>query len=84
MKVRELIEALQQEDPEREVIMASDGEGNNYSPLSDYWVGAYRAETTWYGAMGLEALTPEDMERGFADEDVIKDGVPALCLSPVC
>ena len=82
MKVRELIEMLQREDPDRIVIMAKDSEGNSYSPLSSAWTGAYAAETTWYGDVGLEVLTDEDRADGFDDEDIL-DGEPALILCPV-
>ena len=83
MKVRELIEQLQKIDPDREVIMAGDAEGNNYSPLYSLWEGAYRADTTWSGEVGFESLTDEDREAGYSEEDVIEDGVPAVILCPV-
>lgn len=83
MKVRELIEQLQKIDPEREVIMAGDAEGNSYTPLSSLWEGAYRAEMPWFGQVGLESLTDEDREAGYGEEDVIEDGVPAVILCPV-
>jgi|AGTN01.3.fsa_nt_gi hypothetical protein len=81
MTVGELVEALSKEDPSRLVVMSRDSEGNGYSPLSHFWTGAYRAETTWYGDMGLEALTEKDRQSGFGEEDVI-EGVPALVLKP--
>ena len=81
MKVRELIERLMQVDPEREVIMAEDSEGNGYSPLADMWEGAYMAETTWTGGVGLEVLTEELIKQGYTEEDIL-DGTPALILSP--
>ena len=82
MKVHELIEMLQEEDINREVVIAKDSEGNNYSPLEGMWRGAYRADTTWSGEAGLERLTAEDIERGYGEEDVM-DGVPALIIYPV-
>lgn len=82
MKVRELLEQLKGVDPEREIVMSKDAEGNGYSPLSSLWEGRYRAETTWYGDVGLEILTAEDRQRGYTDEDVIDDGVPAVILVP--
>ena len=39
MKVKNLIELLQKEDPERLVVCQKDPEGNSYSPLSDMWSG---------------------------------------------
>lgn len=81
MTVRELIEFLQTEDPRRLVIIAKDAEGNGHSPLSSYWTGAYAADSTWSGEVGLEELTKEDKEAGYSEEDIIK-GVPALILAP--
>jgi len=86
MTVKELIEQLQKEDPERLVVMAKDPEGNGYSPLSDFWTGAYKAETTWYGEVGAESIddfTEEDLKAGFGEGDVISDGVPAIILTPI-
>ena len=82
MKVKELIEQLQECAPDAEVVMAKDGEGNNYSPLAGYWEGMYRAESTWHGDVGLAELDEELREAGYSEEDVIEDGVPAVILSP--
>ena len=82
MTVSELIARLNLIDGDRQVIMQSDAEGNNYSPLSDFWLGAYAADTTWFGEAGLEELTAEDIEQGYTDDDVI-DGQPAVFLTPV-
>ena len=70
-------------DGNRQVIMAQDAEGNSYSPLSGFWTGAYRPETTWSGEAGLDILTDEDRERGYAEEDVITNGQSAIFLCPV-
>jgi hypothetical protein len=83
MTVRECIELLQKEDPDRLVICQKDAEGNSYSPLSAFATGAYKAETTWWGEAGIEELTPEDIKAGYTEEDVMRDGVPALFLIPV-
>lgn len=82
MTVAELIEKLQQENPKRIVVMAKDAEGNGHSPLHDFWAGAYRAETTWYGDVGLETLSADDEERGYTEGDIV-EGEPALILMPV-
>jgi hypothetical protein len=73
MKVRELIELLKAEDPEREVIMSKDSEGNGFSPFADLSRQSYEATTTWYGEIGIEELTPELREQGFTEEDAIYD-----------
>jgi hypothetical protein len=49
MKVRELMKLLETIDPEKEVVMAKDPEGNGYSPLDGYSQRIYRPETTWSG-----------------------------------
>lgn len=84
MKVQELIDRLLEEDPEREVIIQKDSEGNEYSPLADIGVARYRPETSWSGEVGLEELDAEALERGFTDEDVFdgEDDVPAVILYP--
>ena len=81
MNVKELIIILSKENPKRIVVMARDAEGNGYSPLSNCWTGAYRAETTWYGDVGLEPGS--EIPKGYSDDDVLHGGVPALILSPV-
>lgn len=50
MKVIELIAALQQMDPECEVILQKDAEGNGYSPLAGAdGLAVYVPDTTWSG-----------------------------------
>lgn len=62
--VKDLIEELKQCDPDAVVVQSSDGEGNSYSPFSDFWVGSYLAETTWSGEVGFLELTDELREQG--------------------
>ena len=83
MKVWELIEILQEYDPNRLVICQKDAEGNGYSPLDDVEAAAYEATTTWMGEAYLEELTEELKESGFTEEDVSRNGVPALVLCPM-
>ena len=61
MKVSKLIKKLSQLDPNAIVVMSSDGEGNQFSPLADLDVGKYIPETTWSG----HVPAPEDL----ADEE---------------
>lgn len=68
--VADLIEALQQEDPARLVVLSSDAEGNRYSPLAGFDLGLYEAETAWSGTMR-------------AEDDVDASGKPALVLYPI-
>lgn len=82
MNVEELIVLLQKEDPKNLVVMAKDSEGNSYSPLSDHWVGGYRAETTYSGEVGYLELTPELKEAGYEEDDIVDDGVKAVIFCP--
>ena len=86
MKVKTLIRLLQKMDGERIVILQKDGEGNGFSPLC----GAddnckYVQETSWYGDVGIEKLTKQDIKSGHTEEDVeiTKDGQKAVVLFPI-
>lgn len=82
MTVKELIEALQSEDPNALVVMQKDPEGNGHSPMAGYWVGAYTKESTWNGNCGLLELTDEDRKAGYGEDDVI-DGEKSVILYPI-
>ena len=82
MKVSELIEHLKNEDQDRIVVLSKDSEGNGYSPLAIVDTCAYKEESTWYGYIGFEELTDDDRRAGFTEEDIIKDGIPAIVLWP--
>ena len=85
IKVKELINMLQKEDPEAVIIMSSDGEGNNYSPLSDLGDIDYVPDGTCRGDIYMRELTKEDIEQGFTEEDLGPDDperVKAIVLYP--
>lgn len=68
MKVKELIEQLQELDPEMECIMQKDSEGNGYSPLAGADPdGIYVADSTWSGEVYDSTWTAEDADM---DEDL--------------
>ena len=48
MRIKDLIEQLQKEDPNRRVIMQRDPEGNGYSPLAKIWRGGFK-DYEWTG-----------------------------------
>jgi len=48
MKAKELIKLLEK-NPDREVVMSKDSEGNGFSPLADVGEQFYVPETTWSG-----------------------------------
>ena len=84
MKVKDLIIELQSVDPDCEVIMSSDGEGNNYSPLSSFWQGSYVPRSTCRGEVYYSSLDDDD---NIGPEDVRTPGedgaVSAIILSPI-
>jgi hypothetical protein len=73
MKIRELIEMLQEFDQELEVIMSNDEEGNGYSPLSDVTEQTYVPDTSFSGDI-YDIDSEEDYEG--------EDGVPSVVLWP--
>lgn len=77
MKLRELIELLQQEDGERLVVLAIDTEGNGFKPLSEISTAAFED-----GDIGLEELTEDLRAQGYSEEDLCY-GEPAIVLWPV-
>jgi hypothetical protein len=69
MKVKELIELLQREDPERLVVVSRDAEGNGFSVLG----GVERSRfDTKERQSGIDTLTPELAKQGFGPEDVME------------
>ncbi len=84
MTVTELIAELQAvDDGNRQVILSRDAEGNSYSPLyRKLTIGAYCPVSPYGGEIGLEELTDEDREMGYGEEDIIRDGQPAIILYP--
>lgn len=66
MKVQELIDELKTCDPEAEVIMSKDSEGNSYSPCDSYNNECrYVPESTWYGSL----ISPQDVAEGSYDQE---------------
>lgn len=83
MTVKELRDLLQDVDGDRIVILASDSEGNHYSPLADcYDSYAFRSTNIYSGDVGLEQLTQGDIDAGYTEDDVVH-GKPALVLFPI-
>ena len=85
MKVKELLTQLLLVDPNREVVLQKDAEGNGYSPLRGVDDNAaYSPENTWSGEVKRQKLSEEDIKQGFGQEDVAPEGAqPCLVLYPV-
>lgn len=60
MTVAEFIEKLKELPQDHQVIMSKDGEGNSYSPFSDFGLGMYIPDSTWsgdfYGSVDAEEI----------------------------
>ncbi len=83
MTVAELKKLLTDYPDDALVVLQKDAEGNEYSPLSSHWLGAYVPDSTWSGEVFLLELTPELVAKGYGEEDTSSDGTPALILGPV-
>lgn len=86
LTVAELIELLQDKDPDAHVIIACDSEGNSYSPINkDLGDGVYEPEGPTSGDLhpGRE-LTLELEELGFSEEDCYDepDGIDVIVIYP--
>lgn len=66
MKIKELIEILSEMNPELEVILQKDPEGNGYSPLAGAEVGEYLPTSTYSG----ESIHPDDL--GDLEEETLE------------
>lgn len=83
MKVKKLIELLQQQNPNAIVVLQEDREGNGHSPLGSVEPDGYVAMTKWNGDRKLLALTPELEEKGYTEYDLHEDAKPAVFLVPL-
>jgi len=70
MKVKELIKRLKKCNQEADVILSGDGEGNDYSPLSELDNCMYEPDTTWSG----EICYADEME----EDDVYENNAVVL------
>lgn len=70
MNVKDLIEELQKLDPNLQVILQKDSEGNGYSPCSGLEKAIYLPENTWSGTVLDVSHTADDccMEQEEWDE----------------
>lgn len=83
LTVADLLAFLHTQDPDMQLVMSKDAEGNGYSPLAGVETAMYLAETTWAGDI---YPTPEEIasEDYLSEEDGAPDGaVRVLVLGPV-
>lgn len=66
MKVRELIRKLKNIDPDWDVVIASDMEGNTYATVGDL-----NDNCVWNGeSVYVRVLTPEHRKAGYSEDDL--------------
>ena len=83
MTVQELFEQLktlvEQGQGHRLVVMSRDPEGNSFSPLFQVERSRFDQSTD---EVGLDELTPELMDEGYSEDDLLEDGTPSVTLWP--
>ena len=77
MNVKELMKILENLDPETQVVLQGDAEGNSYMGLYSYWFGGFNEED---GEAGYLKLTDKLKEEGYDEEDILENGKPAIML----
>lgn len=77
--VKELKEIINDLSDETPIVMSSDGEGNNYSPLAGYCTGVYVPESTWAGQFYDSAEFESECKEGYCDAG---SAITALCIWP--
>lgn len=84
VKVKELLAALQDADPDAEVILQRDSEGNGYSPLSSADLDAvYIPDSTWSGDVYSMWWTADDACKSPAEWAQIVEMTRCVVLAPV-
>lgn len=84
MKVRELLEELADVDPEAEVILQKDAEGNGYSPLRGVDPDAvYEAHCSYAGEVYSLHWTAEEADMPKAAWEAMKKEPRCVVLHPV-
>ena len=84
MTAGELLQILQDLDPETIVMLGIDSEGNGHYPLGGFWTGACRKEPGITGcwSVGIEKLTPLLRRNGYTEHRLL-EGDPAIMLDPM-
>jgi hypothetical protein len=83
MKAGELIKYLQNFNPDAELIMQADSEGNSYSPLAGADKGIYVADTTWSGTFYDTSWTADDCDMDDEEFAELQNRPLAIVLYPV-
>lgn len=82
MKVKELIETLSKLNPELDVLIAKDAEGNGFSILHEVGINHSYIIDGYCYEVSIHHLTDELMQSGYCKEDVIEDSTECIVLWP--
>lgn len=74
-----MIERLQTADPDAMIVMASDAEGNSYSPLEEIDEGMYIPDSGWGGYVVFDK---EEYETDEDYEEDVENATSAVILYP--
>ena len=77
MLVKDLIEVLENMDPDLLVIIARDPEGNGYAPMGDYSVGVFDSKNDEFAEDDIDEDWSED-----EDDESITIGKSCVVLWP--
>jgi hypothetical protein len=81
MKVKELLEKLADMDPEMDIIVSMDAEGNSYSKLGSVCLGAYIGESSWDIEIYADNRLTEEMKAdGYTEEDICEEAERCILL----
>ena len=84
MKVKDLLAALAEADPEADVILQKDAEGNGYSPLAGADLEAvYVPDSTWSGDVYSLNWTADDACKTAEEWPAITAKARCVVLHPV-
>lgn len=83
MKAGELINFLRGFDPETEIILQRDSEGNGYSPLAGADDGFYIPDSTWSGDFYDPSWTADDCGMDDDEFEEMQNRPRAVVLYPV-
>lgn len=79
MKIKELLEQLNNIDPETEIIMSSDDEGNSFRKLHEIQINMSYRNDGYEVEVGHSVLTDEMKLEGYTEDDIF-DGEKCIIL----
>lgn len=82
MTVKDLIEKLSRLNPDFQVVLSRDEEGNRFSPLNKLTTGQYEPDTDYKGEFYESQLVRNNDEMG--EIEIPQEQHNTVCLWPSC